>query len=75
MEAMEWVERLGGWAVLVYIVAGMMRRQDKVIDALKDAVDAFSGFRADLNAHNRAVERTQKETLYELRAMARERPD
>ena len=41
---LEWVERLGGWAVVVVIGRWMMLRMDRMFDNLTRSVDAFAGF-------------------------------
>jgi hypothetical protein len=47
MEILDWVERLGGWGVLVLVVRWMMTRQDRTITALERAVTQFERFERD----------------------------
>lgn len=61
-DLLEWVERLGGWAVVIWIVHAMMKRSDRAIDALVNAVDAFDSYRSEAVSHHEEVTR-------ELRAL------
>ncbi len=64
MEWMQWIERLGGWAVVVFICWWMMRRSDSrdrllqaAFEKLGDAVDTFSEIeRQNRQDHNKIVE-------------------
>lgn len=41
---MEWVERLGGWAVVLIVVRWMMSRSDQTVDGMADAIARFRSF-------------------------------
>lgn len=74
MEAMEWVERLGGWGVVLLVVRWMMSRHDKMTEALTDSnraltdsVAAYGEFqRTNDDAHRQIVH-----TLEEIRDAVR----
>lgn len=63
---LEWVERLGGWGVLVFVVWWMMRRSDvrdtlmqAAFAKLSEAVDTF----AEVERQNRADHKEILDTL------------
>ena len=73
---MDWVERLGGWAVVVMIVRWMLASQKDLIKTLTRAVDAFQEFEKAEEIHHvdqttamAKIVETQKEILAELREL------
>lgn len=75
--AMAWVERLGGWAVVLVVVRWMMSRIDRTISGLEKSVATFSEalatFReyeqAEVEAH-REIASSQQRILDELKRRA-----
>jgi len=51
---LDWVERLGGWGVVAFIVYWGMRRMDKMIDTFQQSLRVFQKF-------EQAEERTHRE--------------
>lgn len=41
MEWMDWVERFGGWGVVILVVRWMMTRMDRMIDNFEEALEKF----------------------------------
>ena len=64
-ELLEWVERLGGWAVVCFICWWMMRRSDsrdvtlqRALEKLSDAVDQIVDIeRSNTRDHERIMEK------------------
>jgi hypothetical protein len=52
---MGWVERLGGWAVVLIIVRWFMMRLDIMIQQLTTAVSAFQRFESEEVVTHRAI--------------------
>ena len=58
METLEWVERFGGWAVVLAVVRWMMARIDRLIDTFERAIDTFHGFeREERKVHEEILRR------------------
>lgn len=63
VSVLEWVERLGGWGVVLLIVRWMMTRIDKMIEGWSAALEQFARFeKSEEELHQRIVS-TQYEIL------------
>lgn len=71
--ALAWVERLGGWAVVVWVVWVMLKSQNRLIAGLEGAVDAFRSFMAEEKQVHTDITKTQQEILHEIRQIRGER--
>lgn len=54
---MEWIERLGGWAVVFFVVRWMITRIDRQLEIMGSAITEFSKFQV---ASERAAEQLIK---------------
>jgi len=70
------IERLGGWAAVMAMVRWMMSRQDRMLDnqeksveALQSAIDAFHAFQMEEKGVHDRLERVQEEILEEVRGL------
>lgn len=60
-ELFTWVERLGGWGVVLLVVRWMMTRIDKLITNLETAIKSFQAFEAAEEAvHTQVVDNQKK---------------
>jgi hypothetical protein len=74
-DIMEWVERLGGWGVVVWVVWRMMRSNERMIEAgeedrrvFRAAVDEFRKYRSEDDRAHRDIIDTQKNIIEAMRA-------
>ena len=67
MDILAWVERLGGWGVVLLIVKWMMRHMDRLGDELRAAVAAFTAFREEESRAHEIIRRTQIDILDEIK--------
>jgi len=68
LNIMEWVERLGGWGAVIWIVQRMMRSGDADRELFRAAIDEFRSFRAQEDAVHRAMIQTQERILAQIEA-------
>ena len=57
----EWIERLGGWAVVGLIVHWLLARQDRLITALEKSVQAYGDFQKTNDEAHREIVTTLKQ--------------
>jgi hypothetical protein len=64
-----WIERLGGWAVVLIIVRWMMSRIDRLLEGFLKALDQFQIFENEERRTHRAIVETQERILAELQRL------
>lgn len=68
-DVLDWVERLGGWAVVLIIVRWMMSRIDTMIEGWQRALDQFARFEEHEESVHKEIVQTQRDILTELRTL------
>jgi hypothetical protein len=68
-DLMQWVERLGGWAVVLLVVRWMMMRMDRMIDGWETVVTGFNAFQSTERDHHSEMLRTQRDILAAIREL------
>jgi len=59
VNALQWVERLGGWAVVLIIVRWMMTRIDSLINGFTSALESFRTFETEERQMHSKILETQ----------------
>ena len=62
-EVLIWIERLGGWAVVLLIVKWMMARIDSLITGFDGALDVFREFQVEEREMHQELVRTQEKII------------
>lgn len=68
-DAMDWIERLGGWGVVLLVVRWMMSRMDRMIDNLQSTASAFVEFRQEFHQYRQDDERVHGQIVQELQGL------